>query len=73
MASLKDIDGIWRLTKPFVGLAERKGRFRTLLSVTSNFATLNPFTEVMQRSVYVGVLYYDDNTTRRGLACVAYP
>ena len=42
---------------PFVGQAKGKGRFRTLLSVISNLATLNPFTEVMQRSVRVGVLY----------------
>ncbi len=44
----KDIDGIQRPTKPFVGLADGKGRFRTLLSVSSNFANLNPYTEVMQ-------------------------
>ena len=43
-----NIDGIQRPTKPFVGLAEGKGRFRTLLLVYSNFATLNPHTEVMQ-------------------------
>ena len=59
------------------------------LSVLSNFATLNRFTAVMQRSVRVGVLYPSPrcyhcilvvnvcaelyNITRRGLACVAYP
>ena len=43
-----DIDGILRSTKPFVGLAKGKGRFRTLLSVYSNFANLNHRTEVMQ-------------------------
>ena len=71
----------------FVGQAKGKGRFRTLLSVQSNFATLNLSTGVMQQSVCVGVLYPNDsllllegvtasciyNTTRRGLACVAYP
>ena len=45
---VKDIDGILRPTKPFVGLVKGKGRFRTLLSVCSNFATLNLCTEVMQ-------------------------
>ena len=44
-----NIDGIQRPIKPFVGQAEGKGRFRTLLSVSSNFANLNPYTEVMQR------------------------
>ena len=35
-------------TMPFVGQAEGEGRFRTLLSVYSNFANLNHRTEVMQ-------------------------
>ena len=54
---VKDIDGILMPTKPFVGLAKGEGRFRTLLSVLSNFANLILYTEVMQRDVYVGVLY----------------
>ena len=42
---------------PIVGQAEGEGRFRTLLSVFSDFATLNFRTDVMQRSVRVGELY----------------
>jgi len=36
-------------TKPFVGQAEGERRLRTLHSVSSNFANLKPYTEVMQR------------------------
>ena len=57
----QDIDGIQRLTMPFVGQANGKGRFRTLLSASSNFANLNPSAGVMQRSVCVGVLYPNDS------------
>ena len=41
----QDIDGIRRLTKPFVGLAKGKGVYGRYCSVTSNFATLNLHTE----------------------------
>ena len=68
---------------------KEKGRFRTLLSVSSNLANLNPSTEVMQLERprgwiisrpfinYLINLWYSGcvmyNITRRGLACVAYP
>ncbi len=41
----------------FVGQAEGKGVYGRCHSVFSNLATLNLCTEVMQRSVRVGVLY----------------
>ncbi len=66
-----------------------KDVFETLLSVFSNLATLNRFTEVMQQKrlrgciisrlficlFYLEVSVYAElyNITRRGLACVAYP
>ena len=54
---VKNLNGILRLSTPFVRTAKGKGRFRTLLSVTSNFAHLKLPTEVMQRSVCEGELY----------------
>jgi hypothetical protein len=44
-----DIDGILKPTKLFVGLAEGKGVYERYHSVTSNLASLNLCTEVMQR------------------------
>ena len=41
----------------------RKGVYGRYCSVTSNFATLNPNTEVMQRNVCVGGLYPDSYYT----------
>lgn len=46
---VKDIDGILRPTKPFVGLAKGKGVNGRYYSVPSNFANLNLCTEVVQR------------------------
>ena len=67
------LNGILRLRNPFVRTANGKRTFsERYLSVLSNFATLNLSTEVMQRSVCVGVLYPINIITRRGLACVAY-
>lgn len=43
-----DIDGIQRLKTPFVRTAEGKGRFRNVISASSNFANLNPSAGVMQ-------------------------
>ena len=44
-----NIDGLQRLTMPFVGQAEGKGVYGRYHSVHSNFAHLKPVTEVMQR------------------------
>jgi len=56
--SKTNIDGILRLNTPFVRAAKGKRTFsERYLSVNSNFANLNLLTEVMQRSVRVGVLY----------------
>ena len=45
----QDIEEILRPTMLFVGQAEGKGVNGRYRSVTSNFATLNPYIEVMQR------------------------
>lgn len=43
----QDIDGNLRLT--LTRWAEGKGVYRRYHSVSSNFATLKPYTEIMQR------------------------
>ena len=58
----------------------RKGRFRTLLSVCSNFATLNPSTGVMQLKrlrgciiyllLYAIIIFFFNYCVRVGAICI---
>ena len=87
--SNKDIDGIRRLTKPFVGLTDGKRTFSNVTICELKLCKLDFRTEVMQLKRPRGVLYFGHSIAtvmycsdglcraikyhRRGLACVAYP